>query len=117
MRRCLTLLVLVACASANAQLTSQERQGITDALFVGNLRLSDLQFARKPFADPYRMPTVDLAIDDPLKSADALMMLHAQSAEMSAAQLLAACMIAIDQEPIGAIQHDPPFSGLDQLPA
>lgn len=65
-------------STAAAQLTDGERQGIVDALYLGNLTLSDLEFERKPFQDRYRLPLVDLSLDRPLEAADALMSLHAK---------------------------------------
>ncbi|MCH8978586.1 MAG: HEAT repeat domain-containing protein, partial [Armatimonadetes bacterium] len=110
-------LTLAALASvAAAQLTEAERQGIRDALYVGNLRESDLGFERKPFTDPYRMGIVDRALDDPLGSADSLMLLHERSRGAGVAALLARIVEEVYGQPLEAIQHDPPITGLEQLP-
>ena len=112
------LLAFMALASlGSAQLTEAERQGVADALYVGNLRISDLGFERKPFSDPYRMPLVDFALDQPLDAADSLMALHAATREMSPAMLLAKIIEGIYEEPLEAMQHDPPITGLSELPA
>jgi hypothetical protein len=115
MRNWLLLLAAVGTTS-HAQLTEQERQGVRDALFVGNLRESDLSFARRPFNDPYRFAIVDRAIDAPLESADALMAFH-RSGAGAASGLLARVVSEVFGEPVGAVQHEPPLTGLEDLPA
>lgn len=60
-----------------AQLTPAERQALVDALYVGNMRLSDLEFARNPFQVARTLPLVQRSIDRPLDAADELMRLHA----------------------------------------
>lgn len=75
-------------------LTAAERQGVADALFVGNMSLDDLQFERKPFTDAFRLPLVDLALDRPLEAADALMKLHAESRTGPLSRLVA---VALEQ--------------------
>jgi hypothetical protein len=116
MRRWLSPLLLLAACSLHAQLSDAERQGVRDALFVGNMRESDLGFARSPFSDPYRFAIVDRAIAAPLESADALLGLHGGSAAANAAARLSLLLEAVYREPLGAIQHDPPITGLDELP-
>lgn len=112
------LLACVALASlSSAQLTEEERQGVADALYIGNLRISDLGFERKPFSDPYRMSLVDFALDKPLDAADSLMALHSSTREMTPAMLLAKIIEDVYGEPLEAIQHDPPITGLEELPA
>lgn len=116
MRR-LSCLLLVALASfAQAQLTEAEKKGVSDALFVGNMRPSDLQFARRPFADFLRFKLIDDAIDRPLATADVLMAMHARTKTSTVSQLLAVTVTEVYSEPIGAVQHDPPIGGLDELP-
>ena len=116
MRRTFCVLFIAVAAAAQPQLTEQERQGVRDALYVGNMREGDLDFPRLPFQDPYRFGIVTRAIQSPLDSADALLALHQGSKAPSAASLLATLMTQVYEEPIGAIQHDPPVSGLDGLP-
>lgn len=82
----LALLGIATCAAA--QLMPNERQGIQDALYLGNLTTDDLVFARRPFNDPYRFPIVDLAIDRPLDAADRLLALHSRSLKRSVSQLI-----------------------------
>ncbi|MCH7903214.1 MAG: hypothetical protein IH944_01450 [Armatimonadetes bacterium] len=112
--RCLILTLALAC-SALGQLTDVEKAGIEEALFVGNMRLSDLNFERKPFTDRYRMAIIDRAIDSPLAFADELMGLHS-GAGGTVSDLLAVAMGRVFEEPIGSIQHDPPIAGLPDLP-
>jgi len=92
-RRLVSLFSALACAAAaHAQLTPGEVNGIESSLYVGNLRLEDLEFERKVFADPLRLPLIELALDKPLEAADRLMAIHRASAEANAARVLkAAC--------------------------
>ena len=78
-----SIAAFLLCFLANfgaAQLTQAEKKGIEDSLFIGNLKLEDLKFAREPFKDPLRLKAIERAIDDPLASADALMAWHASAA-------------------------------------
>lgn len=75
---------------ANAQLTSAERKGIEDTLFVGNMTPKDLEYDRRPFNDKYRLPLINLAIDKPLEAADTLMAFHKSGATKSLAALIKA---------------------------
>jgi hypothetical protein len=117
MRRLVVLFALFTPGLARTQLTDAERAGIRDALYVGNLKESDLLFSRRPFNDPQRLGIVDRAIDDPLRATDEIMSLHQASAGRTASGLLAAMIEGVFEQPVGAIQHDPPLSGLDDLPA
>ncbi len=74
-------------------LSTAERKGIADALFVGNLTLADLEFERKPFRDPYRIPLVDESLDRPLDAADSLLRLHRQGLASGSAALRAANVV------------------------
>ena len=58
MRCTFCVLFIAVAAAAQPQLTEQERQGVRDALFVGNMREGDLDFPRLPFQDPYRFGIV-----------------------------------------------------------
>jgi len=58
------------------QLTSVERQGLADALFLRNLTLRDLDFVRRDKAGPALMAPVAESIDHPLEGADVVMRLH-----------------------------------------
>ncbi len=80
----------IACA----QLTPEEKSGLEDSLIVGNLSLSDLQFERKPFKDPYRLRLVDLALDKPLEAAEVIMKLHATAVSQPLSRLLASSAYA-----------------------
>lgn len=77
MRRWAVLVAAIGwCGGAAAQLTADERQGIDDALYLGNMRVQDLEFERKVFSDPYRVPLVNLGMDKPIEAADAILALH-----------------------------------------
>src|SRR4051812_38511100 len=89
MRRMIAGLLMAASIAAHAQLTAEERKGIADTLYIGNMTLKDLEYERKPFSDPYRFPIVDLAIDKPLEGADAIMSLHDLGGRRNVAQLIA----------------------------
>lgn len=81
------LLALIA-TSSTAQLTAIEKKGLEDTLYLGNLKLEDLNFARRPYEDRYRMPIINIAIDHPLEAADSLMTAHALAAKGSASGVL-----------------------------
>ncbi len=76
MKRLLPLLVFSLAATTPAQLTSAERKGVGDALFIGNMSERDLEYERRPFNDKYRLALTNLALDKPLDAADMLMRLH-----------------------------------------
>lgn len=84
---------LVALAAivplAHAQLTEAERRGVERALFVGNMTLKDLEFERKPFADPGRLELIGLSLDKPLDAADRLMAVHREGLTQRPSRLLA----------------------------
>lgn len=88
MRRWGVLGLLAAAALGTAQLSEVERKGIENTLFLGNLKLTDLEFARRPHNDKYRLPLVNLSIDKPLETADRLLSLHSGSINKSVAELL-----------------------------
>ncbi len=73
---------------ALCQLTADERKGLGQTLYLGNLTVKDLEFTRRPFNDKYRLPIVSLAIDKPLESADSLMALHALASKSSPSAVL-----------------------------
>jgi hypothetical protein len=76
MRLWLAVVAVFCWASGTAQLTLEERRGIEDALFLGNMKPADLLFERTPFHDPYRFGLVDAALRDPVASVEPLMRLH-----------------------------------------
>ncbi|HWA84433.1 MAG TPA: HEAT repeat domain-containing protein [Fimbriimonadaceae bacterium] len=90
MKRALLVLLLACSCLAAAQLTSAERKGIQDALFVGNMTQKDLEYDRRPFNDKYRLPLINLAIDKPLDAADKLMAFHKSGGTKSLAALIKA---------------------------
>ncbi len=82
------------------QITPTERRGLTDALFLGNLTLDDLNYARRPFNDAYRLPLVNLSLDRPLDAADALLALHEKAGIGSLSAILRLARTdALDQAP------------------
>lgn len=83
------LLLVIPATLGHAQLAPNERKGIEDSLFIGNLKLEDLKFARKPFQDPLRFKFIDTCLDDPLGSADTLMAWHSSATEGKLSMLAA----------------------------
>lgn len=89
MKRWLPFLMLASLGSlASAQLTDEEKKGLAETLYIGNLRPADLNFARKPFDDKYRLGLVNLSIDQPLEALDKLMAVHAESATKKVGELI-----------------------------
>jgi hypothetical protein len=89
-KRCLVALLLATASFGSSQLTSFEKRGIEDALFVGNMSLKDMEYERRPFSDRYRLPLVNLSIDKPIDAADKLMALHQSGGAKSLAALIKA---------------------------
>ncbi len=87
-RRCLVIGLAFAATLSVAQLTKEERKGLEDTLYLGNMTAKDLEFSRRPFNDRYRMPLVNLAIDKPLDAADSLMATHAMAKKTTGGQLI-----------------------------
>ncbi len=85
--RALCLPFVCLTSVAGAQLTPMETKGIEEALYVGNMTLSDLDLPREPSTAPYRLPLVELALARPLEGASALMAMHASSGGSMAANL------------------------------
>ncbi len=75
-------------SAAHAQLSSAERKGIEDALFVGNLTLADLEYERLPEPPPWTLPWLREALKSPLKTAHTLMTAHAAANEGGLSKLL-----------------------------
>lgn len=75
MRRLAAFLILAFTAVfSQAQLAPEERQGLTDALYLRNLRVADLDFSRR---EPgVAMPLVAESLDHPLTAAERLMRWH-----------------------------------------
>lgn len=81
-------LLAALAVSAPAQLLESERTALERVLYVGNMGLADLDFEKRIFSPPGRPELVDLALDHPLRAADALMALHADSAKGDLSALL-----------------------------
>lgn len=89
MKRWLSLLLLGTLVPAgSAQMTKEERKGLEDTLYIGNLRPDDLNYARRPHDDKYRLGLVNLSIDKPLESLDRLMAIHQESATKKVGELI-----------------------------
>jgi len=89
MNRSLGLLCLLAASAlAFPQFTAEEKRGIEQGLYIGNLTLRDLGFARRPFNDKYRLPLVNQAIDQPIETAETLMSIHGLAGRATAPGLL-----------------------------
>ncbi len=100
-----------------AQLTERERKGIEDTLFIGNMKPQDLEFARRPFNDPYRLGLVNLALDKPLEAADRLMALHSGAKTASLPTVLEAAVIGALGDPKAAAANPGPAGGpIEGLP-
>lgn len=84
----LVALAFALAAASFAQLTADEKKGLESALYLGNLTLRDLEYARRPFNDKYRLPLVNAAIDKPVEAADALMTIHADAAKAGPAAMV-----------------------------
>ncbi|HXH61764.1 MAG TPA: hypothetical protein VNI20_10455, partial [Fimbriimonadaceae bacterium] len=110
-----SILVLCACAASFGQFSSSERKGIADALYVGNLKVEDLGYAKRPYAGGGYGIVRD-GLNKPLETSETLMGLHASAGYASVSTLLTALIAGVYDEPWLAIQHDPPMSGLDDLP-
>ncbi|MBL8048415.1 MAG: hypothetical protein JNJ45_07005 [Chthonomonas sp.] len=59
-----------------AQLTEAERAGLEDALFIGNMRVEELNYERRGFLDRLRPSIIDDAIQRPIETANAVMEMH-----------------------------------------
>lgn len=99
-----------------AQLTKDEKKGIADALFVGNLIPADLGFARKTSADPHFMKFIEDVIASPLDGADRLMELHQSSSPELARTLqrLSQFIYPGESSPVGSL--DGSFSSPPEVP-
>lgn len=79
MKRWAALFLLSLAAVSPAQLTEDEKKGIENTLFLGNLKLPDLNFARRPHEDKYRLGIVNESIDKPIETLEKLMGIHSGS--------------------------------------
>lgn len=78
--RTLSAVCFVALSSVGfGQLTQFERKGLDDTLFLGNLAETDLSYARRPANAISHLPLIDLAIDQPIEAANALLALHGRA--------------------------------------
>ncbi|HRJ27426.1 MAG TPA: hypothetical protein PLO61_07965 [Fimbriimonadaceae bacterium] len=99
------------------QLTADEKRGLEEALYLGNMTLKDLEFERKAFSDPFRMPLVNLSLDKPIETSAVLMGLHQDSMGQSLSKLL----MAASEKGFGESQRIPlatsPIPPADDVPA
>jgi len=70
-------LSLALFSVAGAQLTTRERVGLEQTLMIGNMTLKDLDYQKYSARDPYRLNLIESALDRPMGTVDALMLLHA----------------------------------------
>jgi len=70
------VLLSLLVGSAFGQLTPAERQGLSEALYLRNLTLKDLDFVRRDKSGPALMAPVAESLDHPLDGADVVMRLH-----------------------------------------
>jgi len=102
---------LAATALGFAQFTIDEKKGIEQALYIGNLTLKDLNFARRPFADKYRIPLVNQAIDQPIEASDALMNAHATAGRANTPGLLSLSRQLLGDSLVVTLPEAPKLSG------
>ncbi|MEQ1823327.1 MAG: hypothetical protein ABL949_12520, partial [Fimbriimonadaceae bacterium] len=88
MRQWLTLGLLAVATLSTAQLSGAEKKGLEDTLFIGNFNLKDLEFARRPYESPFRLPLVNLSIDSPLMASDRLMEVHSKGGRASVQDMI-----------------------------
>lgn len=89
--KALLSLMLAACAGlALSQILQSETKALADTLFLGNMKLSDLEWERKAFSDAYRLPITDLCLDKPVEAASKLTGIHARAGR-SVFDLLSLC--------------------------
>ncbi|HTQ11500.1 MAG TPA: hypothetical protein VMI31_15655, partial [Fimbriimonadaceae bacterium] len=120
MKRCILALLLAVAGLAHGQLTPDEKKGIADTLFVGNMTIKDLEYDRRPFNDKYRLPLVNLALDNPLEAADKLMAFHRSGATKDLATLIQAARTQGLNDPTSlaiAVANRPADPSLAKLPA
>lgn len=67
------LVAVIGTGLSSAQWAPQERAALREAMSIGNLAESDLLWDRRPFRDPWRMPFVDFALDQPLESSNRIL--------------------------------------------
>ncbi len=91
LRNTLAVALALLPLGATAQLSRAERQGIDDALYIGNFVETDLQYDRTPqtLAQPLNLSL--LGLQKPLAAADALQTLHARADDTLAGVLGTAC--------------------------
>ncbi|MCC7229766.1 MAG: hypothetical protein IT203_05180 [Fimbriimonadaceae bacterium] len=107
--------VLWALAGACvAQLTPEERQGISDALFIGNMMPSDLEGERSSS----RVETIRRAANSPLEAMDALLKLPSTLSQLNLAQILSLIDLDLTKE-AASIPADvaTPLTIPDEVPA
>lgn len=98
-------------------MTEAERKGIEDALYVGAMRLTDLDFERKITpADRFRLPFVDMTLDRPLEAADRLMALHAGQQTTRPGAALGHALRLLDEPASVAVGLEIVDRGPEELP-
>jgi hypothetical protein len=67
---------LTLVSLGHAQLLPEEKKAISDALFLNNLSLNDLNFFRRPVTEAFPLDVAHAYLDKPVDAADSLMALH-----------------------------------------
>ncbi|MCW5936130.1 MAG: HEAT repeat domain-containing protein [Fimbriimonadaceae bacterium] len=115
----LRVAVLVAAATlalaAHGQLSAAEKQGLADAMLVGNLRPVDLKYSRQPFQDKHRMPLVAQALGDPLATADTLLAVPGELEKQGLDQIVRQAL-AMAGKPVGPTRPAPEPAAVNSLP-
>lgn len=98
MRGAFLFLFMLCALTGHAQLSPEERFGLTTALYLGNLTPDDLKFARCSAPDRYALPIVKQANSDPLSATDQLLDLHRRASGSLSQSLKAACEIGFQEK-------------------
>lgn len=83
-------------SSGFGQLLPEERKGLEEALSVGNLTISDLNFARRQSENLVLSKFERLALDEPVSTLDQLLTLHKSAATSKTSNILKAAAQLLD---------------------
>ena len=72
-----------------AQISPEEEKGLSDALFLNNLSLSDLNFFRRPISEQLGTSFLHSSLDKPLEGANTLIALHRKACSSLPSEVLA----------------------------
>ncbi|MFY9234906.1 MAG: hypothetical protein WAO58_10670 [Fimbriimonadaceae bacterium] len=99
MRSILLVVVSFVALQSSAQLTPGERKGIEQALYLGNMTVRDLEWARDMRASAHTLPLYRQALTKPLEAADRLLGLHRQGLRSDAPALSLLLRTALFDDP------------------